>query len=262
MRSLQMMYWKFLPSFATDPKNFKLSTTNADSANLLTSRMWKDSFLKRPCLIPADTFIEWQTDGRAKLPWMFAMQENELFALGGIWRHWRSPDGQSQMDTYAVITVKPNELVDQTTHHDRMPLIVKRSDCQRWLEPGNPKQPPVDLLRPFDSDQMKAWRTDARINSVKNNDPTLSEELKGRRRPTNRDVRVNEICTDFVHYFACLHAPPAHRRTDSLSHFASGWWAPKPNDCHDNVSHLVRLNPHLKPALGWIFGLKDPSGRC
>jgi hypothetical protein len=83
MRTLQMMYWKFLPTFCTDPKKFKLSTTNADSANLLTSRMWKDSFLNRRCLIPADTFIEWQTEGKAKLPWMFAMKDDEPFALGG-----------------------------------------------------------------------------------------------------------------------------------------------------------------------------------
>jgi putative SOS response-associated peptidase YedK len=178
MRTLQMMYWKFLPTFCTDPKKFKLSTTNAASANLLTSRMWKDSFLNRRCLIPADTFIEWQTEGKAKLPWMFAMKDDEPFALGGVWRHWRSPDGNAHMDTFAVITVEPNELVEMTTHHDRMPLIVKRADWQRWLEPGNSEQPPVDLLRPFDSEKMKGWRVNSAINSVKNNGPELSEPLK------------------------------------------------------------------------------------
>jgi putative SOS response-associated peptidase YedK len=177
MRTLLMMYWRFLPPFCDDPKKFRLSTTNADATRLLESRMWQDSFQKRRCLIPADTFIEWQTEGKAKLPWMYAMSDGEPFALGGVWRHWRSPDGQSGMDTYAVITVDPNELVEKTTRHDRMPLIVKRQDWQRWLEPSNPAQPPVDLLRPFDPKQMKAWRVDPRINSVKNNDPSLSEPV-------------------------------------------------------------------------------------
>jgi putative SOS response-associated peptidase YedK len=48
-------------------------------------------------------------------------------------------------------------------------LIVAKRDWKRWLESGNPEQPPVDLLRPFDSEPMKAWRVDERINSVKNN---------------------------------------------------------------------------------------------
>jgi putative SOS response-associated peptidase YedK len=61
--------------------------------------------------------------------------------------------------------VEPNELVAEKTAHDRMPLIVARRDWQRWLEPGSPQQPPVDLLRPFDADLMKAWRVDQRINN-------------------------------------------------------------------------------------------------
>jgi putative SOS response-associated peptidase YedK len=59
-----------------------------------------------------------------------------------------------------------------------MPLIVQRRDYQRWMEPGSEEQPPIDLMRPFDADKMKAWRVDRRINSTKNNDATLSEPVK------------------------------------------------------------------------------------
>jgi len=34
--------------------------------------------------------------------------------LGGVWRHWRSPDRKHDMDTFAIITVEPNELVTET----------------------------------------------------------------------------------------------------------------------------------------------------
>ena len=71
MRTLQMMYWKFLPTFCADPKKFKLSTTNAKADKLLESGMWKDSFLRRRCLIPVDNFIEWdRVSEKTKLPWM------------------------------------------------------------------------------------------------------------------------------------------------------------------------------------------------
>ena len=184
MRTPQMMFWRFLPPFVTDPKKFKLDTINAQSEKLLESKMWREAFLHNRCLIPADSFVEWRrADSKTKLPWVFAMKHDEPFALGGIWRHWRSSktkagDGKAEMDTFAVITVEPNELLAEKTGHDRMPLIVKLADYQRWLEPGGEERPPVDLLRPYDADKMKAWRVDTRINNAKNNDPTLSEPVK------------------------------------------------------------------------------------
>jgi hypothetical protein len=59
-----------------------------------------------------------------------------------------------------------------------MPVIIKRSDYQRWLEPGSEEQPPIDLIRPFDSGKMKAWRVDRRINNVKINEPSLDQPIE------------------------------------------------------------------------------------
>lgn len=106
------------------------------------------------------------------------MKGDELFALGGVWRHWCSPDRRVEMDTFAVITTEPNELVAAKTGHDRMPIIIERWDHQRWLEPRPFEQPPIDLIRPYDSDQMKAWRVDRRINNVRNNEASLGKPIQ------------------------------------------------------------------------------------
>jgi putative SOS response-associated peptidase YedK len=178
VRTLRMMFWRFLPPFCTDAKKFKLSTINAQSERMLEQGMWQESFLQRRCLVPADTFIEWRRDGKARVPFVFAMKDDSLFALGGVWRHWRSADRRLEMDTFAIITVEPNELVVEKTGHDRMPLIVKRADWQRWLERGDVQRPPLDLLRPFGAEQMKAWQADAKINSVRNSGPELGNQLE------------------------------------------------------------------------------------
>jgi putative SOS response-associated peptidase YedK len=177
-RTLHMMFWRFLPPFVFDPKKFRLDTINAKGETLMNSSMWRESFLYRRCLVPVDTFVEWQRiDSKTKLPWMFAMKDDKPFALGGVWRDWRSPDRKTQMETFAIITTEPNELLVEKTGHDRMPVVVKSADYQRWLQPGPAEHPPLDLIRPFDSDKMKAWRVDRRINSVKNNDETLSSPI-------------------------------------------------------------------------------------
>lgn len=76
------------------------------------------------------------------------------------------PDGKMQMDSFAVITTEPNELMVEKTGHDRMPAMIRRQDYQRWLEPGDPDRPRIDLIRPFDSEQMKVWRVDQRLNNA------------------------------------------------------------------------------------------------
>jgi putative SOS response-associated peptidase YedK len=178
-RSLHMMFWRFLPPYVTDPKKFKLDTINAKGETLLDSNTWRYAFLHSRCLVPVDSFVEWKRiDTKTKLPWMFAMKDDGLFALAGVYRCWHSPDRKSEMDTFAIITTAPNELLAEKTGHDRMPVIIKRSDYQRWLEPGNVEQPPIDLIRPFDSDKMKAWRVDRRINNVKINEPSLDQPIE------------------------------------------------------------------------------------
>ena len=81
------------------------------------------------------------------------------------------------MDTFAIVTTEPNELLTEKTGHDRMPVVIKRADYQRWLEPGNEERLPIDLIRPFDSEKMKAWRVDRRVNNVRNNEPSLIEPV-------------------------------------------------------------------------------------
>lgn len=192
MRTLRMMYWRFLPPFCTNPKTLKLDTINASAEKLLSSNVWKKAFQYRRCLIPADTFVEWKRVNKLRLPFAFAMKSGEPFGMGGIWQHWRSPDGTTEMDTFAVVTVEPNELVHDLTDHDRMPLIMQRRDYERWLRDEDVERPPVDLLRPFDSEKMKAWRVGSAINNVRNNDPSLVEPDTGVLSTQSQDEGTNE----------------------------------------------------------------------
>jgi len=59
------------------------------------------------------------------------MKDDEPFALAGIYLLWRSPDGKTVMETFALITTEPNELLQEKTGHDRMPVIIKKQDYQR-----------------------------------------------------------------------------------------------------------------------------------
>jgi len=51
--------------------------------------------------------------------------------------------------------------------------VQNRQDYDRWLAPGDAAQLPVDLLRPFPAEEMKAWTVSNRVGNVRNNDPRV-----------------------------------------------------------------------------------------
>jgi putative SOS response-associated peptidase YedK len=131
---------------------------------------------RRRCLVPADGFYEWKTlDAKTKQPYAFTLRSGDPFAFGGIWDAWKEPDG-GWLQSFAIITTDPNELT--TTVHNRMPVILKPSEYDRWLTRDDAEHPPVDLLRPYDAGEMKGFPVDPRVGNVRNNELSLCEPFE------------------------------------------------------------------------------------
>jgi putative SOS response-associated peptidase YedK len=121
-RGLAMFRWGFIPNWAQDDKGMR--PVNARSESIVGSAMFAESFRKRRCLVPADGFYEWRTEGKRKLPVHFRLKDRAPFAFAGIWDVWKGSSGS--VFTCAILTTKPNELT--ATVHDRMPVILSRDD--------------------------------------------------------------------------------------------------------------------------------------
>ena len=181
-RELAAMRWGLIPYWSKDDR-IGYSTINARAEKIVTNPTFREALKSRRCLVPADLFYEWQTiNAKTKQAFGVGMKDGSLFAFAGLWESWKNKATGERLDTYTIITTDPNELVKPDTGpalHDRMPVILDPKDFQRWLDPGDPSQPPVDLLRPYDAAKMKAWKVSARVGNVKNNDPDLCVEIEG-----------------------------------------------------------------------------------
>ena len=98
------------------------------------------------------------------------LNDGEPYALAGRWERWKDRKAGVHLLTFAVITTDPNEVVEPL--HNRIPVIIPERDYDRWLKP-DPERPPIDLLRPFDAEKMKAWRVGKQVGNVKNDTPGL-----------------------------------------------------------------------------------------
>jgi putative SOS response-associated peptidase YedK len=172
-RELLLSRWGLVPYWAKDAK-VGYSTFNARAEDLLSKPVFREAFKKRRCLVPADAFYEWQRiDAKTKRPHAIALRSGEPYAFAGLWERWKPQDGPP-LESFTVITTDPNEVTEPL--HDRMPVILEPRDYDRWLDPADPEQPPVDLLRPYPAEKMRAWPVSERVGNVRNDDPTLLDE--------------------------------------------------------------------------------------
>jgi putative SOS response-associated peptidase YedK len=176
-REIVLMRWGLIPCWAKDP-SIGLRTINAKAETITTAPAFREAIKHRRCLVPADAFYEWQKlDAKTKQPFAIALKSKEPYGFAGLWEKWKDPKADADLLTFTVITTDPNEVVQPM--HDRMPVIIPAKDYDRWLQPGNPERPPIDLLRPFDADQMTAWRVDKAVGNVKNDRADLIEPASG-----------------------------------------------------------------------------------
>jgi putative SOS response-associated peptidase YedK len=172
-RELTVMRWGLVPFWAKDAK-MAFNTINAKAETIATSPTYREAMKRRRCLVPANWFYEWQkVDAKAKQPYAIAMKDGSMFAFAGLWDSWKDKETGNALETYSVITTDPDELMEPI--HYRMPVILHRQDYERWLEPGEPAQLPVDLLRPYPAAGMTAWRVSSDVGNVRNNRPELVE---------------------------------------------------------------------------------------
>ncbi|UWZ85280.1 SOS response-associated peptidase [Occallatibacter riparius] len=138
---------------------------------------WK---LSRTVLRGADggnaaRLLDQKVDAKTKQPFAIGLKDGALFAFAGLWDRWKDRVTGQVLETYTIVTTDPNALTEPL--HNRMPVILRPEDYGRWLEPGESSHLPVDLLRPYNAEEMTAWKVNARVGNVRNNDPTCVDAL-------------------------------------------------------------------------------------
>ncbi len=169
-REILLARWGLIPFFTKELSEVKgLSTINARSEGIAAARTWREPFKKRRCLVPASAFYEWDKKGEKK-PYTIDLANGQMFALAGLWDAWKDKDGR-WLQSYAIVTTAANELM--ASIHDRMPVILRPRDYDRWLDREPTEQPPIDLLRPFPADEMEMHPANPAVGNVRNNGPEM-----------------------------------------------------------------------------------------
>jgi putative SOS response-associated peptidase YedK len=168
-RELVLLRWGLVPSWLKSIDQ-RYSMINARAETVATKPAYRGSFRERRCLVPADGFYEWKAEAGGKQPYRFTLKDGGLFAFAGLWDRWRDPAGGT-VESFTIIVTDPNELARAV--HDRMPVILDPAAWESWLGSKSKTADLVALLQPLPAEAMAVARVSRRVNSPKNDDPSL-----------------------------------------------------------------------------------------
>jgi putative SOS response-associated peptidase YedK len=147
---------------------------NARAEGIAGKPAFRTALKWRRCLVPADGFYEWQASAGRKVPWHITLKDGQPFAFAGLWERWGKAPGGSWVESCAIVTTSANQLLRPL--HDRMPVILAPDDHAAWLGEDRVRDI-TELLRPYPSEAMRAYRVSTVVNSVRNDRPKCIEPM-------------------------------------------------------------------------------------
>lgn len=167
---VELMKWGFVPVWAKEVSvGYKMINARIEGIDAKPS--FRRAYKSQRCLIPANGYYEWHTDGGDKQPFYISLPKDELFSFAGLWESWKQANGEALV-TYTIITMPSvGKLKDL---HDRMPVILKKEVEQLWLDQS--KTDPDELraiLNQNENQRLVAKEADKAVGNVKNNYPEL-----------------------------------------------------------------------------------------
>lgn len=193
-RSLRLLVWGLVPSWAKDPAS-GARMANARAESVLEKPAFRRAALARRCLVPVTGWYEWQASptvtmrGRPrKQPFLTRRADGEPLTLAGLYEFWRDPtmgadDPLSWLTTFTIVTQEAEPGLDRI--HDRQPVVVDPKDWDEWLDPHNTDADSVAaLVSPREPGRFEAYPVSTAVNATSNNSPDLllpapPEELAG-----------------------------------------------------------------------------------
>ena len=128
---IEKAYWgmKFFDKRQNQEKNI----INSRLETIQNKILFKESFEKRRCVIPANGYYEWSINDNIKIPYFINIPDKETIYFAGIWKYLNFK--KSSMKVFSIITKPANKLLKEI--HDRMPVTLSNEESQDYLDHSN-----------------------------------------------------------------------------------------------------------------------------
>ena len=140
----------------------KQMVINSRIETINSKLLFKDSFLKRKCIIPANGYYEWSQKEGEKKPYLIKLGDGELIYFAGVWRKEKYNDDKRRV--FSIITKPANKKINEI--HHRMPVVLNANNAQDYLETKDNNL----IFDNFEDVDLNFSEVSKYVNNPKNND--------------------------------------------------------------------------------------------
>ena len=161
--------WGF--DFYDKQRNLEKTIINSRLETIEKKILFKDSFEKRKCIIPANGYYEWTLQNNVKIPYFINIPEKETIYFAGIWKYLNI--NENTLKVFSIITKPANKLLKNI--HNRMPAILSFNESNEFLENNNP-----NYLKDINSsidEYFEFFKVSKFVNNPINNSSTCIEPI-------------------------------------------------------------------------------------
>ena len=134
---IHLFKWGLIPHWVKGEENankISSATFNARSETIFEKPSFRDAIKTQRCLVIADGFFEWKSEGKTKMRHFIQIKDNELFAFAGIWNSWVNKNTAEVVNTFSIITQEANPFMAEIHNiKKRQPVILNRENEAKWL---------------------------------------------------------------------------------------------------------------------------------
>ncbi len=183
-REIHSARWGLVPRWSKGPAE-GAPLINGRIESLLEKPSFKDSVVRRRCVIPASGYYEWQvaSDG-TKQPFYINAGTDGMFALAGLYEWWADPSKAANDPSRWLLsaTTLTKASCPELAHiHDRNPVLLSADTFDAWLDPHiEGDQDLLDAIA-IDSDlvagEAEFFAVGTEVGQVRNNSESLIKAL-------------------------------------------------------------------------------------
>jgi putative SOS response-associated peptidase YedK len=180
-REIHAARWGLIPRWSKDGPSSGAPLVNGRIETILEKPSFKDSVIRRRCVIPASGYYEWHVDADGnKQPFYINAGSDGMFALAGLYEWWRDPSKAENDPTRWLLsaTTLTKDSAPELAHiHDRNPVLLTPDSLEAWIDPHiEGDQDLLDAVA-VESNVVAAeaefFKVGSAVGQVRNNSPEL-----------------------------------------------------------------------------------------
>ena len=128
-KKMDLEYAKWGYTFLDKESNLEKNIINSRLETIKDKILFKESFYKRKCIIPANGYFEWPVINNDKIPHFVHVPEADPIYFAGIWKYLNFKNNSKKI--FSIITKSANKYIEKI--HHRMPVLLSIEEAKDYL---------------------------------------------------------------------------------------------------------------------------------